>query len=99
MSVEIDENGVEHIYAPNPKMQGEEWSKEYPLIKTSSKWLINKYTGEIFPNTEEFARRSDILEPYLGELPRDGNNVGDTVEKINGLLNKQEEETGDLPAL
>lgn len=94
MAVEYDENGVGHVYAPNPKMQGEDWSKEYPPIKTSSLWLINKFTGEIFPNTAEFARRSDILEPYLGELPRDEAGEDSTVVRINRMLergNKQDD--------
>lgn len=67
MAVEIID-GMEHAYAPNPKMQGEDWASEYPPIVTTSQWLINKYTGQVFPNTPEFARRSDILEPYLGEI-------------------------------
>lgn len=79
-------DGVEHIYAPNPKLQGEHWEAEYPPIVTKSKWLVNKYTGEIFPNTEEFARRSDILEPYFGEMTRDGVNEGEEIAKINKAL-------------
>lgn len=102
MSVEYDENGVEHIYAPNPKMQGEDWSKEYPPIKTNSMWLVNKYTGEIFPNTVEFARRSDILEPYLGELPRDGISEGATVAQVNAVLKPEApspQDNGELESL
>lgn len=83
MAVDII-NGVEHTYAPNPKMQGEDWAREYPPIKTTSQWLVNKYTGEIFPNTEEFARRSDILEPYLGELPTDGQ--AEVATQVNAAL-------------
>lgn len=104
-------NGVEHVYAPNPKMQGQEWEKEFPPIVTTAKWLINKFTGEIVPNTVEFARRSDILEPYLGELPKEGQ--GETVEKVNKALAKangksgkqaqapvaQAQTPGDLPEL
>lgn len=97
MSVELDENGVEHVYAPNPKMQGEDWVKEYPPIKTSSPWLVNKYTGEIFPNTAEFARRSDILEPYLGELPRDG--AGEVVKGVNKVLQNANIADGELDEL
>lgn len=71
ISVEIID-GVEHRFAPNPFLQGEVWEKQYPPIKSDCKFLINKYTGEIVPNTEEFARRSDILQPYLGEMTDEG---------------------------
>lgn len=94
MAVEVV-GGVEHIFAPNPKLQGDEWAKEYPPIKTTSKWLVSKYTGEIFPNTEEFARRSDILEPYLGELPVDGMVNNTTIVKVNEILNTNLTQTTD----
>lgn len=97
MTVEVDEFGAQHIFAPNPKMQGEDWVKEYPPIETTSKWLVNKYTGEIFPNTAEFARRSDILEPYLGELPRE--QQGEVAESVNKLLNTPHQEETELTAL
>lgn len=96
MAVEIID-GVEHVYAPNPKMQGEVWSVEYPPIKTGSKWLINKYTGEIFPNTEEFARRSDILEPYLGELPT--GQESETVNQVNQAIKVDEPDGDGMPQL
>ena len=91
MTVEVID-GVEHVYAPNPKMQGEEWAKEYPPIVTTSKWLINKYTGEIFPNTEEFAKRSDILEPYLGEIPT-GDGASTPVAIVTEVLDKLDNQT------
>ena len=73
MATEIIDD-VEHIFAPNPKLQGEHWEQEFPPIQTNSKWLRNRFTGELFPNTAEFARRSDILEAYedegLQELPK-----------------------------
>lgn len=94
MSVEVVD-GVEHVFAPNPKMQGDDWAKEYPPIKTTAKWLVNKFTGEIFPNTEEFARRSDILEPYLGELPTDGMAGDTTVAKVNEVLKAEPTEATD----
>lgn len=70
---EIDVDGVVHTYAGNPKMSGEEWSKEFPAIITDAKLLRCKETGQIYPNTEEFCYRSDILEPYFGEAT-DGDN-------------------------
>lgn len=82
MTVEIID-GVEHVYAPNPKLEGEKWSAEYPPIVTNSPWLISKYTGELFPNTPEFARRSDILEAYLG-TPQDLENQ--TTQPVNEVL-------------
>lgn len=78
MAVEIIDD-VEHKYAPNPKLQGEHWEAEYPPIQTPHRWLINKFTGELFPNTVEFARRSDILEPYEGEP---------TKEDLNSLVHQ-----------
>lgn len=57
-------NDVEHVYAPNPKMETELWGSEFPPIVSDSKWLRNKYTGEIVPNFKEFAERSDIYEVY-----------------------------------
>lgn len=101
MSVEIID-GVEHVYAPNPKMQGEVWEKEYPTIKSSAKWLINKYTGELFPNTEEFARRSDILEPYMGEMPDDGQvplEVKEVRKVLSEVADTEEKTAEELSAL
>lgn len=91
-------NGVEHVYAPNPKMQGENWVAEYPPVVTQSPWLVNKYTGEIVPNTPEFARRSDILEPYLGELPRDGM-ASQPVQAVNAVLADTDEQPSGLQTL
>ena len=59
-----DTNGVEHNFAPNPKMQGEDWKAEFPPITEPTRLLKNKYTGELVPNTPDMALRSDILEPY-----------------------------------
>lgn len=66
MPVEIID-GVEHIYAPNPTMHGEDWAREHPPVKTTSRWLRNKFTGEIVPNHPEFAERSDVYEAFLGD--------------------------------
>lgn len=82
-------------FTPNPTLNAETWEQEYPPIKTKSPWLVNKFTGEIFPNTPEFARRSDCLEPYLGELPRDGQGVGETVVQVNKVLNGNDDNIGD----
>lgn len=82
----IQSNGVSYTYAPNPKMYSDDWEKDYPPIQTNSRWLINKFTGEILPNTPEFARRSDILEVYLGELPEDGMAVDSAVGKVNAVI-------------
>lgn len=71
-------------YAPNPTLSQGTWEESYPPIKTKSPWLINKFTGEVFPNTEAFARRSDILEPYLGELPTA--EQGEVVGQVNQAL-------------
>lgn len=60
-----DTNGVEHNFAPNPKMQGEDWKAEFPPITEPTRLLKNKYTGELVPNTPDMALRSDILEPYF----------------------------------
>lgn len=65
-------DGVEHRFTPNPTMNGEEWKLDYPPIQTSAKWLMNKYTGELFPNTKEFCYHSDCLVPYHGEMTEDG---------------------------
>lgn len=83
-SVVVD--GIEHIYAPNPKMATDTWANDFPPIVTNARWLRNKYTGEILPNHEEFAVRSDILEPYYGEngdelLPSAPETVGGGLDK------------------
>lgn len=70
---EIDVDGVLHTYAGNPKMSGEEWSKEFPAIVTDAELLRCKETGQLYPNIEEFRYRSDILEPYFGNAT-DGDN-------------------------
>lgn len=69
----VDVEGVEHIFPGNPKMSGDDWSKEFPPIKTSARFLRCKTTGQLYPNVEEFCYRSDILEPYFGEAT-DGDN-------------------------
>ena len=58
--------GVEHRHAPNPRMHTEDWNSEYPALNTDAPFLINKFTGDILPNTPEFRERSDVLEPYYG---------------------------------
>ena len=75
----------DYTYAPNPTLPQGTWEDNYPPIVSTSLWLINKYTGEIVPNTEAFARRSDILQPYLGELPKD--EQGEIVAKVNKVIN------------
>lgn len=85
------------VATPNPTLNAEFWEQQYPPIQTSSPWLVNKFTGEIFPNTPEFARRSDCLEPYLGELPRDG--AGEVVKGVNDALNHAEKTDGELDEL
>ena len=58
-------NGIEHEYAPNPRIQENGlWSETYPPIEFDGRFLKNKYTGELVPNNPDNARRSDILEPY-----------------------------------
>lgn len=64
----ITVGGLEHRHAPNPRMHTEDWSKEYPTLNTDAPYLINKYTGDILPNTPEFRERSDVLEPYYGAV-------------------------------
>lgn len=91
-------NDVTHVFAPNPALSEEHWDAEYPPIKANTKWLVNKYTGEILPNTYEFARRSDILEPYYGELPDSGFSTS-TINDINEVLNNTDTESTDLTAL
>lgn len=61
-------NGIEHQFAPNPRLSGEDWKREFPPINTDAEYLRNKFTGDIVPNTPDFAQRSDILEPYFGDL-------------------------------
>lgn len=78
---EADQN---YSYAPNPILEQGKWEEKYPPIVTTSEWLINIYTGEIVPNTPEFARRSDILQPYYGELPQE--QQGETVEQVNKVF-------------
>lgn len=58
---------VRHDFAPNPKLGGDDWAAEYPPIKSDAKLLINKFTKDIVPNTVEFAKRSDVYEPYFGD--------------------------------
>lgn len=60
--------GVEHRHAPNPRMHTEDWNSEYPPLNTDAPYLINKFTGDILPNTPEFRERSDVLEPYYGSV-------------------------------
>lgn len=85
------------IATPNPTLNAEHWELQYPPINTNSPWLVNKFTGEIFPNTPEFARRSDCLEPYLGELPRDG--AGEVVTDVNNALKHAETADGEMAEL
>lgn len=85
------------IATPNPMLNAEHWDLQYPPIQTTSPWLVNKFTGEIFPNTPEFARRSDCLEPYLGELPRDG--AGEIVKGVNKVLQDANATDGELSEL
>lgn len=61
-------NGIEHPYAPNPRLSGDDWKREFPPIQTDAEYLRNKFTGDIVPNTPDFAQRSDILEPYYGDV-------------------------------
>lgn len=84
-------------FTPNPTLNAETWEEQYPMLKTSSPWLVNKFTGEIFPNTPDFARRSDCLEPYLGELPRDG--AGEVVKGVNKVLQNANIADGELDEL
>lgn len=58
---------VEHLFAANPKLESDDWAKENPTISSSYKFLRHKVTGEVFPNEPCFARRSDVLEPYIGD--------------------------------
>lgn len=83
------------IAAPNPTLSAEHWHEQYPPIETKSEWLINKFTGEIFPNTPQLAERSDILEPYFGEIPKA--EQGEIIERINSALaEKSNEEMAEL---
>lgn len=84
-------------FTPNPTLNADTWDEQYPPIKTSSPWLVNKFTGEIFPNTPEFARRSDCLEPYLGELPKDS--AGVVVKEVNAALKNTNTADGELDEL
>lgn len=86
-----------YTFTPNPTLNAETWDDQYPRISTTSPWLVNKFTGEIFPNTPEFARRSDCLEPYLGELPRDG--AGEVVIGVNKVLQNTNIADGELDEL
>lgn len=38
-------NGIEHPYAPNPRLSGEDWKREFPPIQTDAEYLRNKFTG------------------------------------------------------
>jgi len=94
---DIDDEHENFTYTPNPTLNAESWEQQYAPIKTNSPWLVNKFTGEIFPNTPEFARRSDCLEPYLGELPRDG--AGEVVKGVNKVLQNANTLDGELDEL
>ena len=94
----IDTNDTDDfLFTPNPTLNAETWQQQYPPIQTSSHWLINKFTGEIFPNTPEFARRSDCLEPYLGELPQES--AGEVVTDVNNALKVANNSDGELSEL
>lgn len=84
-------------FTPNPTLNAETWQDQYPPIQSNSSWLVNKFTGEIFPNAPEFARRSDCLEPYLGELPRDG--AGEVAKSVNAALKNANAVDGELDEL
>lgn len=61
----IEHNSIKHEFAPNPRIQENGlWSVTYPPIEADTPYLRNKFTGEIVPNIPDYARRSDILEPY-----------------------------------
>lgn len=90
----VDVEGVVHTYAGNPKLSGESWSEEFPPLNTSAKLLRCKETGQLYPNTEEFSYRSDILEPYFGAATDGDNgpapsktvpNVEDTLADLDAL--------------
>lgn len=90
----INIKGVEYAHAPNPKMYSEAWEKDYPPITAKTPWLRNKYTGDIVPNTPEFARRSDILEPFYGELPLEGD-FDTVVTAVGAITNAETQPTPD----
>lgn len=62
-----DPKGGSHKYVPNPTLNAEVWSQEYPPIITGAKFLRSIHTGQIFPNTEALAKRSDTMEPWFGD--------------------------------
>lgn len=64
MTVEVINDEVFN-YAPNPKLEGGSWDKEFPTISGHTLWLRHKITGEFFPNNGDFNRFSDSLEPTL----------------------------------
>lgn len=80
-------DGVPHTYAPNPVMRGDDWATEYPSITSNTKFLRNKYTGEIVPNFPEFAERSDVYEPYAGDpfAEKDSHPAVSTVDDSGSL--------------
>lgn len=94
---DVDAELENFSFTPNPTLNASTWHEQYPPIRTSSPWLVNKFTGEIFPNTPEFARRSDCLEPYLGELPKDS--AGEVVKGVNKVLQTSNSEDGELSEL
>lgn len=87
----VNVDGVEHSYPANPTLEGEVWEVQYPPLPDDAPYLRCKTTGQIYPNFPEFAERSDILEPYYGELTNVAKNtkpvppVNDTLEVLEEL--------------
>lgn len=86
----ITEDDEHFTFTPNPTLNAPTWSDQYPPIVTNSPWLINKFTSEIVRTTPEFLKRSDCLEPYLGELPPEYG--GDVVSNVNSVLKSNSQE-------
>lgn len=95
-------NDMQQAYAPNPTIQeGQSFRQAYPPVKSDAPYLLNPHNGDVFPNTDEWAKQSDVLVPYYGS---EGNET--VTDRVNAVLRAAElkagrtvevdEETGEL---
>lgn len=101
----VNVDGQKFLYADNPRMSpnAETFAEEFPVIVTDAEWLRCRTTSQVYPNTPDYAERSDILEPYFGDpslSPAPSMTRPPAAEIVNAAL-KSAETTGsvDLPAL
>ena len=64
----VDDTGAVHKFIEPPTLTAETWETQYPPIVTTAKFLFDPITKGLYPNTKQFARRSDCLIPYTEEV-------------------------------